>query len=410
MAKCPSSPTAAPHRWSSPSGSAQSPPRPPDAGAAAPAPVAAGADGALADEDSGATTGPPAGAARPTNGPPPAGRHAAAEDARPAGGAAGDRRREGVTARPSRPGCADAGGAGRPPPAAPAQRLAPAAARASAGPLFLATTLAGLEGVLADEARAKLPQVRRARADAAARSILEAPDPAPLFDLRTADNLYRVLRRFRVGPHRADLDGVCDVAAGIDLRPFAARKPRRAGGAGPPTLFVNASRAGQHTYSRFELAAAATAGLLARQPGWREGEADERTTWSCAWTRATTRAVLSLRLTPPTFRFRGDRAFSPAALRPTVAHALVWLSRPAPADRFLDPFCGSGTVLSERLPYPAVRLLGGDREAAAVRAARSNLPRRRRSCASPAGTRGASPCGRARSTPWSATSPSVARC
>jgi 23S rRNA G2445 N2-methylase RlmL len=252
-----------------------------------------------------------------------------------------------------------------PPPPAPAE-----------SPLFLATTLAGLEDVLADEARAKLPHVRLLE-QGRGRLILEAPAAAPLYDLRTADNLYRVLSRFRAGPHRADLDGVFDVAAGIDLRPFATGGPAAPGAAGPPTLFVNASRAGQHTYSRFELAAAATAGLLAGHPGWREGEATAHDL-ELRLDASDERAVLSLRLTPATFRFRGARAFSPAALRPTVAHALVWLSRPAPADRFLDPFCGSGTILSERLPYPAARLLGGDREAEAIRAARANLPAGRR--------------------------------
>jgi 23S rRNA G2445 N2-methylase RlmL len=243
----------------------------------------------------------------------------------------------------------------------------------------LATTLAGLEGVLADEARTKLPDVRL-RDRSRGRVLLEAEDAAPLFGLRTADNLYRVLRRFPVGPHRADLEAVYAAAASVDLRPAAAprRGPprrdgdRRAAPEGPPTLYVNASRAGEHTYSRFELAAAATAGLLAAHPGWREGAATAHDLELRLDVRDR-RAVLSLRLTPPAFRFRGERAFSPAALRPTVAHALVWLSRPAPGDRFLDAFCGSGTVLAERLPYPAARLTGGDSDPDAVRATRANL-------------------------------------
>jgi len=247
----------------------------------------------------------------------------------------------------------------------------PPPAPAGGGPLFLATTLAGLEDVLADEVRARLPAVR-VRERGRGRLILEAPDAAPLLGLRTADNLYRVLGRFRIGPHRADLAAVTAAAAAVDLRPFAPPGGGDAGGP-PPTLFVNASRAGQHTFSRFELAAAATAGLLGAHPRWREGEATAHDL-ELRLDAAADRALLSLRLTPAAFRFRGERAFSPAALRPTVAHALVWLSRPAPADRFLDPFCGSGTVLAERLAYPAARLTGGDADAAALRAARANLP------------------------------------
>jgi tRNA (guanine6-N2)-methyltransferase len=252
-------------------------------------------------------------------------------------------------------------------------------ARGRAAATFLATTLAGLEGVLADEAATKLPRAA-IREITRGKVYLSLPDPAspasspappagppPLFALRTADNLYRVLARFRAGPHRADLAGVRDATASLDLRPFLPPPPGRR-----PTFYVNASRAGRHTYSRFDLAAAATAGLIAGHPTWREGDPTEHDL-ELRLDLSDAAAVLSLRLTPPSFRFRGARAFSPAALRPTVAHALVWLSRPAPDDRFLDPFCGSGTILAERLPYPARRLIGGDPSPVALAAARTNL-------------------------------------
>ena len=72
-------------------------------------------------------------------------------------------------------------------------------------------------------------------------------------------------------------------------------------------------------------------------------------------------ALLSIKLTPPAFRFRGRaREFSRAALRPTVAHALVWLSQPEPDDVFLDPFCGSGTLAIERAAYAVRRIVASD--------------------------------------------------
>jgi tRNA G10 N-methylase Trm11 len=71
--------------------------------------------------------------------------------------------------------------------------------------------------------------------------------------------------------------------------------------------------------------------------------------------------MLSKKLTGASFRFRGNaRLFSKAALRPTVAASLVWLSQPLDGDVFFDPFCGSGSVLCERANYPAQTLIGAE--------------------------------------------------
>ena len=160
--------------------------------------------------------------------------------------------------------------------------------------------------------------------------LLEGAAPEALLALRTADNLYRVLLRFRAGPHRADLPAVRAAVAsvdlrGVDLQPLGGEGPQRASRS--PSFSVNASRAGRHTYSRFELSAAASAGILDRYPRWRQGD-PQRHDLELRLDLSGPDAVLSLRLTPPQFRFRGARTFSPAALRPTVAHALVWLTRP----------------------------------------------------------------------------------
>ncbi|TMV46230.1 methyltransferase domain-containing protein [Paenibacillus mesophilus] len=85
-------------------------------------------------------------------------------------------------------------------------------------------------------------------------------------------------------------------------------------------------------------------------------------------------AVFSLRLTDAAFRYRREeRTFTHAALRPTVAHALVWLSRPGATDVVVDPCCGSGTIVSERLAYPYFQICGGDRDEEAVTAAQENV-------------------------------------
>ncbi len=248
--------------------------------------------------------------------------------------------------------------------------------------MYLATVLPGLESVLVDEVQTKISE---ATIQETARGKVFFASPAPwgqLLALRTADNLFHVLGSFRVGPHRADLADVratvaaLNPVAGPDLASRQApaadtavpRRERR-----PVTFFVNASRTGRHTYSRFELAEAATRGVLDRHPSWRVGEPTVHDVELRLDVTGDV-AIFSRRLTPASFRFRGrERYFTPAALRPPVAHALVWLSRPAPDDRFVDPFCGSGTILAERLPYPGRDVLGGDPAPDVLRAARSNL-------------------------------------
>lgn len=80
-----------------------------------------------------------------------------------------------------------------------------------------------------------------------------------------------------------------------------------------------------------------------------------------------------MRLTQPSFRYRGNRNFSRAALRPTIAHAMVWLSSPKAHNHFIDPCCGSGTILSERTAYPAEEIIGGDLSNQSVKTAEENL-------------------------------------
>ena len=85
-------------------------------------------------------------------------------------------------------------------------------------------------------------------------------------------------------------------------------------------------------------------------------------------------ATFSLRLTNVTFRYpKRQRQFSRASLIPTVAHAMVWLSDPQPTDIFVELCCGSGTILSERLVYPADHIIGGDISSVMTMAAKQIL-------------------------------------
>ncbi len=61
------------------------------------------------------------------------------------------------------------------------------------------------------------------------------------------------------------------------------------------------------------------------------------------------------------------------SLNPAMARAMAMASRARAGDVFLDPFCGSGTVLAERALLGPCRLVGLDIEAGAVDAAGRTL-------------------------------------
>jgi 23S rRNA G2445 N2-methylase RlmL len=65
------------------------------------------------------------------------------------------------------------------------------------------------------------------------------------------------------------------------------------------------------------------------------------------------------------------RKYARGELRQELAHLLCWLSEPGGHDRFLDPFCGSGALVLERLQaFPYKQILAGDSDPAHVAALR----------------------------------------
>jgi len=142
------------------------------------------------------------------------------------------------------------------------------------------------------------------------------------------------------------------------------------------TYRVIAQMSGKLGFRRQEAHDAVLAGIQSRQTqtrGWKLVADDAHLeVWVPivgAW------ALIALRLTDRRMRHRTyKQEHRPASLRPTLAAAMVYLSRPRPGDRFCDPMCGAGTILAERAQAGPYRLLvGGDIDADAVRAAQVNL-------------------------------------
>lgn len=147
----------------------------------------------------------------------------------------------------------------------------------------------------------------------------------------------------------------------------ARRRPR---GLIKTTCFLE----GGHHLRRQDVEARLARQLLAAQPTWRLA-VDRPDAEVVAFVHSD-EAVIALRLTDPAFRHRRYLR-APAALSPTVAAALVRLSRPTAQDRLLDPCCGGGTILLERAHMgPYRELLGGDTSAEALEVAEANFGNR----------------------------------
>ena len=84
---------------------------------------------------------------------------------------------------------------------------------------------------------------------------------------------------------------------------------------------------------------------------------------------------LGLRLSTHALRYRGrPPAQRPAALRPTIAAALLQVAAPRQGETFVDPMCGSGAILHECRAHPTgLSLRGGDSDPEAVRMAQNAL-------------------------------------
>jgi tRNA (guanine6-N2)-methyltransferase len=215
--------------------------------------------------------------------------------------------------------------------------------------------------------------------------VFRAPEiTTSLLDLRTVEDVfllawgtdklsYRaadVERIRRWTAHDADWDTLLRIHHRI--RP----KPK-----GKPTYRLVVQMTGQHGYRRADARKALAEGLAGKLPAsWRHTE--ENASVEVWLTIHGATAVCGMRLSDRTMRHRSYKLeHLPASLRPTVAAAMVRLAEIKSGHVVLDPMCGAGTILAELLEGRRQsgerprQVIGGDLEAAALRAAGPNLRR-----------------------------------
>jgi 23S rRNA G2445 N2-methylase RlmL len=143
---------------------------------------------------------------------------------------------------------------------------------------------------------------------------------------------------------------------------------------GRTTYHLVSQKHGEHVYRRVDALRALARGLEGKFPAtWRP--VNENASVEVWLTIHEQTAICGLRLTDKTMRHRTYKEeHLPASLRPVVAAAMVRLAQVQPQQLLLDPMCGVGTILAERLLADRrARVIGGDLEEPAVRAAQDNL-------------------------------------
>jgi 23S rRNA G2445 N2-methylase RlmL len=241
----------------------------------------------------------------------------------------------------------------------------------------------GLEEVAADEVTRDLGgQVKRTAPGVV---VFRVPEVGPdLLRLRTTEDVFLLAWGTDKLTYRAeDLDRIRKwTAHDADwenlLRLHHAIRPKPKG---RPTYHLVTQMTGEHGYRRIDAAESLARGLAGKLPAsWRP--AQENAAVEVWLTIHGATAICGLRLSDRSMRHRAYKGeHRPASLRPTVAAAMVRLAGAAPGQVVLDPMCGAGTILAEqlergrRLRPEAPRVLGGDLDFAAVRAAAANLRR-----------------------------------
>ncbi|HSY78136.1 MAG TPA: methyltransferase domain-containing protein [Verrucomicrobiae bacterium] len=249
--------------------------------------------------------------------------------------------------------------------------------------LYIAHTQPGFEAIAADEIATRISGAReitrRIVPDRAGMTIFFAPAPDKLGVLRTAEDLFGLAGyRAGVGPENKELDkirGASREAPLVEAALVARVKVTPGTRAGRRLKFrVIARMAGEHEFRRVDFQRAVERGILERSDHtWRLEEEDaDVELWA---TMIDAEFFLTVRLSDDAMRHREYKAaHRPASLRASSAAALAWLSEPREDDVVLDPFCGAGTILIERAHLGRyAMLLGSDRDAAALAAARVNV-------------------------------------
>jgi tRNA (guanine6-N2)-methyltransferase len=243
-----------------------------------------------------------------------------------------------------------------------------------ATPSFYIMAMPGLETLAFSEVRARVPDAELLKFARGIALFRTAVGPGKLLELRTVEDVFVTLVHIAgLGHGRGALRVLhsatsnADITSALDVW----RHVRKEGQ--PRTWRVVSQKSGSHDFRRLDAGEAVSDALRRTLPRSIHHVADNADLEFWLWL-SESEAFIGLRLSDATMRHRTyKREHLPASLRPTVAAAMGWLTRPTAEDIVLDPLCGAGTILIERaLLAPLEQALGGDVREEAVAIARRN--------------------------------------
>ena len=201
-------------------------------------------------------------------------------------------------------------------------------------------------------------------------------DPIDAQHLGTCEDVFVWLADIPITGNRNDLNTLSSTLEKLSFNPALQlhkkyNKPPR--GRTSYRAIVQASMQPWQSYRRNQIQHAAEKSIRSKYSNWRLVPDDANLEF---WLQQIDKHIrIGLRLTDHTMRHRTYKTASrPASLRPTIARAIVQLTRPADNDIFLDPMCGAGTLMIERALAGRYALVqGGDMEEKAVDATLENF-------------------------------------
>jgi len=236
---------------------------------------------------------------------------------------------------------------------------------------IFAITTRGIEAVSAEE-MARIPGVQITkqayrRVHAAITGQVE-----PLLALSTVDDLFINLAEWQgIAPHRSALANMGQLALDLELWQAANLRAQIHTLPAIPAFSVSANFVGHRNYSADEIKSS-IATNIETITGWRYQEDDRRSDINLRLFIEHESAVVGMRLAnSPLYKRTYKQQHVPGSLKPSVAAALLFLAGVSSGDVVLDPFCGAGTILIEAATIGA-NAIGGDQDAEAVAAAKSN--------------------------------------
>lgn len=240
--------------------------------------------------------------------------------------------------------------------------------------LFYAMTMPGLETLAFSEIRSHMPDAELVKFARGIVLFRTSAQPADLLALRTVEDIFLALTHIRsLGPGRDALRVLHSATLNADLTTALTLWRRAHAGRQPRTWRVISQKTGAHDFRRVDAGRAVSDALQRVMPRGYHYVEDEADLEIWLWLSGS-ETLIGVRLSDATMRHRRyKREHLPASLRPTVAAAMSWLSRPTGQDIVLDPLCGAGTIPIERaLLAPSAKIIGGDVRKEAVAMARRN--------------------------------------